>query len=298
MENFLLIFIFVGLGILFKRLKAFPDSSAQVLNMFALYVSLPALVLLKIPQLKLGADELVVVAIPWALLLVSVIIVLVFTRKFGWSRSRTGVLLLLVPIGNTSFLGVPMVNAFFGPAGLPYLVVYDQAGTMLIFLLYGSMILALYGKEGAISVASVCKRLVCFPPAIAAVVGLLLRPWPYPAAVTAALDGIAQSLIPLVMTAIGLQLHWRLNRSLLAPLSFGLGLKLLVAPLLALLVCRLLGLSGLSVNVAIIEAGMPPMVIASALAVIAGMDGELAVGMVGIGIVCSFVTLPLVFLLL
>lgn len=143
MENFLLIFIFifVGLGMLFRRLKAFPDSSAQVLNMFALYVSLPALVLLKIPQLKLGADEL-------------------------------------------------------------------------------------------------------------------------------------------------------------APLIFGLGLKLLVAPLLALLVCRLLGLSGLPVNVAIIEAGMPPMVVASALAVIAGMDGELAVALAGIGIVCSFVTLPLVFLLL
>ena len=44
MENFVLIGVFVLLGMLFRRLKTFPKDSAQVLNMFALYVSLPALI--------------------------------------------------------------------------------------------------------------------------------------------------------------------------------------------------------------------------------------------------------------
>jgi predicted permease len=298
MINFVLIGIFVGLGLLFRRLEAFPKDSAQVLNMFALYVSLPALILLKMPQLQLGHEALVVAVAPWGMLLLSVLLVLLAARKFGWSRAKTGVLLLVVPVGNTSFMGVPMVNAFFGAQGIPYLIVYDQIGTMLIFALYGSLILAIYGKDGVLSVASVAKRALTFPPTVAAVVGLALRPWPYPELVVSTLHGISQSLTPLVMTAIGFQLNWRLNRSVIAPLSYGLTIKLLLAPIVALGACKLLGLSGLPVDIAVFEAGMPPMVTAGALAVIAGMESELAVALVGIGIIASFATLPVIFFLL
>ena len=298
MTNFILIGIFVGLGLLFRRLEAFPKDSAQVLNMFALYVSLPALILLKIPQLQLGSEALVVAVAPWGMLLLSVLLVLLAARKFAWSRSKTGVLLLVVPVGNTSFMGVPMVNAFFGPQGIPYLIVYDQLGTMLIFSLYGSLILAIYGRDGALKLSSVAKRALTFPPTVAALVGLALRPWPYPELVVSTLHGISQSLTPLVMTAIGLQLRWRLERNVIAPLSYGLMIKLLLAPIATLVVCRLLGMSGLPVDIAVFEAGMPPMVTAGALAVIAGMESELAVALVGIGIIFSFATLPLVFFLL
>ena len=298
MSNFILIGIFVGLGLLFRRMEAFPKDSAQVLNMFALYVSLPALILLKVPQLELGSDALVAAVVPWALLLLSIALILPAARYFGWSRAKTGVLLLVAPIGNTSFMGVPMVNAFFGPSGIPYLIVYDQVGTILIFALYGSLILAMYGRGGALNVSSVARRALTFPPTIAAAAGLALRPWPYPEAVVAALHGISQSLTPLVMTAIGLQLRWRLERSVLGPLSYGLLIKLLIAPLAALAVCRLLGLTGLPVDIAVFEAGMPPMVTAAALAVVAGMESELAIALVGIGIILSFATLPIVYFLL
>ena len=298
MSNFILIGLFVGLGLLFRRMEAFPKDSAQVLNMFALYVSLPALILLKVPQLELGSDALVAAVAPWGMLLLSIALILPASRHFGWSRAKTGVLLLVVPIGNTSFMGVPMVNAFFGPSGIPYLIVYDQVGTILIFALYGSLILAMYGREGTLKVSSVARRALTFPPTIAAAAGLALRPWPYPEAVVSALHGISQSLTPLVMTAIGLQLRWRLERSVLGPLSYGLLIKLLIAPLAALAVCRLLGLTGLPVDIAVFEAGMPPMVTAAALAVVAGMESELAIALVGIGIILSFATLPIVYFLL
>jgi hypothetical protein len=298
MSNFILIGMFVGLGLLFRRMEAFPKDSAQVLNMFALYVSLPALILLKVPQLELGSDALVAAVAPWGMLLLSIALILPASRHFGWSRAKTGVLLLVVPIGNTSFMGVPMVNAFFGPSGIPYLIVYDQVGTILIFALYGSLILAMYGREGTLKVSSIARRALTFPPTIAAAAGLALRPWPYPEAVVSALHGISQSLTPLVMTAIGLQLRWRLERSVLGPLSYGLLIKLLITPLAALAVCRLLGLTGLPVDIAVFEAGMPPMVTAAALAVVAGMESELAIALVGVGIIFSFATLPIIYFLL
>ena len=232
------------------------------------------------------------------MLLFSAALVLAAARLLNWSRQATGVLLLVVPLGNTSFMGVPMVQAFFGAAGIPYLIIYDQIGTMLIFASYGSLILASYGRDGATDLVAIARRALLFPPTIALLVGLALRDWSYPAVTVEVLEGIAATLTPLVMTAIGFQLTLRLRPTTLAPLGGGLAVKLVIAPLAALLLCRLLGLHGLAVDVAVFEAGMPPMVTASALAVAAGMEAELAVALAGLGIPLAFLSLPLLYWLI
>lgn len=298
MENFIVIALFIGLGLLFRRIKAFPEQTAQVLNMFALYVALPAVILLKVPQLNFSGDMIVPALVPWVMLALSAALILAAGRKFGWSRETTGVLLLIVPIGNTSFMGVPMVNAFFGEQGIPYLIIYDQIGTMLIFAVYGSIVLAMYGREGSVNVMEVAKRALLFPPTLALLVGLLLRFWSYPAPLVQGLQNLSGMLTPLVMTAIGFQLRIRLTPSVLRPLGVGLMIKLAIAPLVALLGCRLLGLDTLAADIAIFEAGMPPMVTAGALAIAAGMIPELAAALVSLGMALAFVTLPVLFFLI
>lgn len=298
MANFLLIGVCVLAGILLRRLRILPADAAQSLNYVALYLSLPAVILLKVPQLVMSGEMLAVALLPWLMLALSAGLVLMAARLWRWPRPTTGVLLLVVPLGNTSFMGVPMVQAFFGAAGIPFLIVYDQFGTMLIFATYGSLILALYGRGGAADLVAITRKALLFPPTIALLLGLSLRAWPYPAAVSQVLEALAGTLTPLVMIAIGLQMTLRLRPTTLAPLGTGLAIKLLLAPLAALLLCRLAGLHGLAVDVAILEAGMPPMVTASALAVAAGMEAELAVALAGLGIIAAFVTLPLIYWLL
>lgn len=293
MENFILIAIFVGLGVLFRKLEAFPDQTAQALNMFALYVALPAVILIKVPQLSFSNNMIVPAIVPWAMLVLSAVLILLVGKKSGWSKDTIGVLLLVVPIGNTSFMGVPMVNAFFGEEGIPYLIIYDQIGTMMIFATYGSIILALYGREGEIQIAQVVKRAILFPPTLAFLVGLAFRSWSYPEPVIRGLETLAGMLTPLVMTAIGFQLRIRLSPAVLRPLSFGLVIKLVIAPCVALIACRLLGLNSLSADISIFEAGMPPMVTAGALAIAAGMVPELAAALVSLGMALAFVSLPL-----
>ena len=298
MENFVLIGLFVLLGMLFQRLKSFPKDTAQVLNMFAIYVSMPALILLKVPQIAFTRAALIPLAAPWGLLLFSLAAVLLAARLWRWPRGVVGVLLLIVPLGNTSFLGIPIVQAFFGAPGLPHLIIYDQLGTMLIFSSYGSVILALYGREGKLDLPGVARKMILFPPSIALLAGFALRSWHYPPQLEQGLHNVSLTLVPLVMTAIGFQLRLRLQPRVFAPLSFGLAVKLVVAPLVAFAVCRLAGASGPAVEVSVIEAGMPPMVTAAALAVVAGMDAELSVALVGVGIILSFGTLPLLYLML
>jgi hypothetical protein len=112
------------------------------------------------------------------------------------------------------------------------------------------------------------------------------------------LNALAATLVPLVMVAVGFQLSLRLSPEIIKPLAAGLIIKLAVAPLVALFFCRLLEINSLAARVAVFEAGMPPMISAGALAITAGLSPKLTAALIGLGIILSFVTLPLLFRLL
>src|SRR6185369_295742 len=113
MENLIIVVLFVLLGMSFQRLDAFPRDSAQTLNMFVLYVSLPALILVKVPKIVFSREVMVPALVAWGLLLFSAALVLLAARVWRWQRSIVGVLLLAVPLGNTGFVGIPIVQAIF-----------------------------------------------------------------------------------------------------------------------------------------------------------------------------------------
>jgi len=289
-------FLLIGIGL--RRLPAFPRESGAVLNNYVIYVPLPALVLLRIPGLAFSPALLTPALMPWAMLLVSVAGVLSVSRLLRWERGVTGSLLLLIPLGNTSFFGIPMVQAFFGDSGVPYAVIYDQLGSFPSLAIYGSLIVAIYGAGARPTVRGVARRIATFPPFLALLLALSLRGVTYPAAVSDSLATLAATLVPVVMIAVGFQLSLRISREEAAPLALGLAGKLVVAPGLALLACRLLGLDGEAVRVAVFESGMPPMVSGGALAIMAGLAPSLSAALVGLGILASFVTLPVLFRLL
>ena len=293
MENFILTISFLLMGMGLRRLPKFPRETSQALNLFAIYLSLPALVLLKVPQLHFSSDILVPVVMPWAMLTISALIILVLGKLLRWEKESIGVLLLLIPLGNTSFFGIPMVRAFFGESGIPYAVLYDQLGSFLALATYGAVVLALYGSGTKPTAASVLTRVISFPPFIALGLALACRSLTFPAPLLALLNALAATLVPVVMVAVGFQLSLRLSPEVLKPLGAGLVIKLAVAPLIALLCCRLLGLDTLAAQVAVFEAGMPPMVSAGALAIMAGLSPRLTAALIGLGIGLSFLTLPL-----
>lgn len=292
MENFTITITYLAIGMVLRCIPQFPKETGNVLTLFVIYISLPAVVLLKIPQLTFSRELLVPAVMPWAMLLVSCCATLLVSKALKWEREIRGCLLLLVPLGNTSFLGIPMVKAFFGEQAIPYALLYDQLGSFLALATYGSLIVALYGAGAKPTLQAVFKKIVSFPPFIALILALTLRSVPYPAIFGTVLQSLGATLVPVVMIAVGYQLKLRLNRSVASPLCVGLLVKLAVAPMFALALCRILGLKGLAVQVAILEAGMPPMVSAGALAILAELSPPLTAALVGLGIVLSFLTLP------
>ncbi|WP_404409842.1 AEC family transporter [Pseudidiomarina marina] len=298
MANFIFIAGYVVIGLLLQRSRQFPQNTGQILNAYVIYVALPAVVLQKIPSLTFGQELLYPALMPWLLLAVTVPVLLGLSKWLNWSRMTTGAMLIVVPLGNTSFVGFPMVEAFFGPEGIPYALLYDQLGSFFILSIYATIIAAIYSHESGSeakrpSAGAIALRIAKFPPFVALVIALLLRGIEYPQVMSQFIDSLAITLVPVIMVAVGFQLKFRLPQEDRGPLYWALGLKLIATPIIALAVLYGFGLEQLAVQVTIMEAAMPAMISAGALAIMAGLAPTLSAAIVGYGVLLCFITLPL-----
>ena len=289
---FALVLAMLAAGRLLAWRGVVPADAPATLNLVVLHVCLPAAVLLYAPRLAFERELIGLVALPWLTAAASTLVTLGLSRALRLQRATTAVLLLLVALGNTSFLGFALVPALAGEGALRYAIVYDQFGSFLLLSTFGLAVLGLYGGERP-TPWSIARRIATFPPFVALVVALTLLPAQYPAAIERPLRLLADSLLPLVALAIGMQLRLRVPRAHLGALAYGLVAKLLMMPLLALGLCLAFGLGGELRAAAVYETAMPPMITAGALLSLAGLEPELAAAMVGFGIVLSMATLPL-----
>lgn len=287
-----LVIAMLGLGKLFAHTSLLPANTPEVINRLVIWLLLPALVLKAVHGLAFRLELLVLVVTPWLLALLTVLAVVGLSRAFGWRREVTGCLLLCVALGNTAFLGYPMVEATLGHEALAYAVVYDQLGSFILLSSFGLIVVALYAGAARPTARAVILRVVTFPSFAALVIGLL--PWTRPALVEGLIATLAGLLVPLAMFAVGFQLKLVPSRAFALPLVAGLGLKLALLPLAAWGIATLAGADALITAVNTLQSAMPAMITAGALATDAKLAPELAAGLVGYGILLSVVWLPLV----
>lgn len=287
-------FVIISLIIVGRLLaRFFPPSAPEVLNRVVIMLCLPALIFIHVPTLEASTALLPLVIVPWALLAVSVAMVLALARWLSLRREAVAVLLLLLPLGNTSFLGFPLVEALLGEDQVRYAVVYDQFGSFLIVCTHALFVLAWFGTGQRPGVGDMAKRIVTFPPFIALVGALLLGNAWFPDWLMDLANNFADMLLPLVTLAIGMSLHLRLVHEYRRPLFIGLASKLVILPAVALGLILLLDTRADIARVALMEAAMPPMITAAALLSSARLAPPLASALVAWGVLLSAITVPL-----
>ncbi len=300
MAELALIFVCLAAGMLLRRSGRFTDAASSVLGTFVVFVSLPALVLLKVPPLlataSLDREVLVPISMPWIAFVLAFVVIPRIGGSLGWSRAVIGTLVLTVGLGNTSFVGYPLVESLFGADALRFAVLVDQPGSFLVLSTLG-VAAGTWFAGGRLDVRAMLRRLVSFPPLLALVAAVLWKASGFDAgvAVHTLLERLAATLVPVALVTVGAQLrvdtallrrHWR-------PLALGLTLKLVLLPALFLvLYVHVLSLRGLAVQVTIVQSAMAPMITAAVLAAELGLDVELASLMLGVGIPLSLVTVP------
>ena len=305
MTNFIVIFLCLIAGIFCKRLRQFPHQTPQAFNAFIIYITLPALVISQVPRMLLNLDFSgnwwMPISMSWICLLLSILIFSLIGKKLGWRDAKTGALILTVGLANTSFVGIPLLEALIGKEAVPIGILADQPGSFLALSTLGIVVAAFY-SGAKITPMFIGKRVFAFPPFIALLLSAL---WFILISPTApdSLDGlypsmekIAATLVPLALFSVGYQLHFDMAvfKKRWMPLALGLGFRLILFPaFFALLYLKILGGDDLVAHVIVLESAMATMITAAVVANEFNLDSEIANLMVGISIPLSLITVPL-----
>ncbi|MFI5363376.1 MAG: AEC family transporter [Elusimicrobiota bacterium] len=287
-------FIWISAGLAARRAGLSARAFAG-LNRFIIWLPLPATTLIAMHALRWESSYWVPVSMAWIVFGGSLVVFTLAGRLFGWSPRTVGALVLTAGLGNTSFLGFPLLRALYGEGAIPIAVLTDQPGSFLVLTTVGLLAASFY-SSGRASAAAVLGRMARFPPMWALLAAVLLRPFAFPAPLDAFLRLAARSLVPLALVSVGGAL--RFDPALLhrerSRVAVGLGYKLLLAPLaLAFLFVAVLRRSGAAVRITLVEAAMGPMITGAIVAVEHGLDAELCSLMIGAGVPLCLITVPL-----
>lgn len=295
MANFVLIFVCFILGIFFRRYKFFPPNAPLALNRFVIYVSLPALTLAQIHRLDLSSGSLLVpVSMPWLTYIMGFAFFHVVGKRTNMPKKTIGTLTLTGSLGNTSFVGFPLLEALFGAGAIAVGILVDQPGS---FLIAGSLGVAsaAYYAGGSVHPKHILKKIFSFPPFLSLLVAFPLRAIELPPEAFHVLDRLGATLIPLALVSVGMQLHFHPEKikANFKYLCWGLGYKLFLVPLVCTLVYLVLFQQhNQTTLITLVEAAMAPMITAGIIAAEYDLDIELANLMVGLGIPISLATAP------
>jgi malate permease and related proteins len=293
MNNYILLAACMLLGVLLHRSGRLPANAAASLNGFVVHISLPALTLAYVHGLKLNADLILPALMAWVMFSLGCGFFWLVGRALRFSRATTGGLMLTGGLANTSFIGLPMIETFYGPQFLGLGILIDQLGSYFVLSTLGILVASLYASGRSVSAKAVVRKIALFAPFQAFVLALLLMPLEYPAWLDELLKHLGATLVPIALVSVGYQLQLSLVQGRALALTVGLLFKLVIAPtLILLLFVRWLSGDAQVLNVTVFEAAMAPMIGASIVAIDHELDPPLVTLMVGLGIPLSFVTLP------
>jgi predicted permease len=292
-NNILPIVLLAGAGFaLGKMLHIDPRSLGRVV----FYVFSPVLIfdLLVNNQLKINEAAIVAVfALCFILFMGLITLLLGYTLKL--ERPALIAILITTMFANTGNYGLPLVSFAFGEQALSYAGIYFATTTLLFYTL-GVFLASL----GHMSFKEALLGLLKIPTLYAVLLAVLINALSIqiPTPVSRAVELAAGGSIPLMLILLGVQLTSLEFSDNQRALQLSVGLRLIVAPLVALLFAALFGLQTLPRQASVTEASMPGMVSATVLATEYNLDTRLVTAVIFISTLLSPLTLTplLVFL--
>ncbi len=300
MDSLILLFLCIILGVILKRTVIFPSNGHQALNAFVIYLSLPAVALYYVPKIPLSLSLLYPISLSWLSLILSFIIFSSLGKHYNWPKPLTGCLILTAGLGNTSFIGFPVLEAIFGSEALATGVLIDQPGSFLALSTLG-IFTASYYSGGNNKLKPMIKKVIFFPPFLAFVFAFSITAYSleFPKELQSVFQKLSYTVVPLSLVSVGLQLQFRKRSVYWKYLLTGLFYKLLLFPTFILIAYHyVFGIDGELLEICVMEAGMAPMITAAIIASSNRLKSSLASMMISYGIPASFVTLSLWYMIL
>lgn len=229
-------------------------------------------------------------AVPLIVFALSALLILALSHMIHLPRETLGCLILLCGIGNTSIIGIPLIDAFFGYEGYGAALVVDQSN-FLVMCIAGLTTIGIFGST-APDAKSIFKRIMTYPSIWAMLLAMIFKPMAFPGWLGELLVTLGKTLTPLAIIALGASFKPELKKEVLGPFFLGAVIKLIVIPLCIIgMFYSFIPLGNIASRVALIQSAMPPMILAGLIAADNKLNPPLAFSLVTLSIPLSFLTL-------
>ena len=289
MANFILIGLCILAGILFRKSKTLPKDAHKGINAWIIYIALPAVSFKYLPHITWTKDLLFPALMPTCVWMLGWLFITAYSKFTKISRATSGGLKLVSSLSNTAFIGFPLIIAYFSEKELAIAIICDQV-TFTLLSTIGIVVAIRSSQQQKLSAKLVLKKVLTFPPLIGCLLALTLPRYLDLSSLDTLFDKLAGTVGPLALFSIGLQLKFGGWFSEIKHISFALSYKLILAPLAVLAIALLLGMSGIITRITIFEMAMPTLLTAGVVADQYNLNPRVSNLVVGIGILLSFIT--------
>ncbi|WP_024953686.1 AEC family transporter [Sulfurospirillum arcachonense] len=284
------VFLFVALGYFFKVFKR--DISEGLID-FVICFSLPALALVKIRTLDFDEVVFNIIFIAYLAMFVSAIVSFAVGKMLKLERNILATFMVVSIFGNTSFVGFSYVESFYSSKELVYPLVYDQIGTFVAILTLGMVLIAWGAQREERSTLKQKIKMFFTPPLQAIIFAVIFHGVVFPEYVEGILVKLEYTLIPLVTIIVGMKLEIKAFKNFFKESIMALGVKMFLVPLIMLgILYPFFDFNATWMKITFIEIAMPPMTMATVLAIRGGLNKDLAINTLGLGILASFIIVP------
>lgn len=276
-------------GMLFRNAQVLPADAHKGINAWIIYVALPAISFKYLPYIHWDTSLLLPALSPIVIWLGSWL----FIRAYSWRnklpKATEGGLKLVTGLGNTTFIGFPLITAYYGEKLLGIAIIYDQVNFMI--LATAGVIVAVHSaQKEPLSAGVILKRVLKFPPFLGCICALTLPHFIDITPLDALFEKLSATVGPMALFSIGLQLKFKGWQNYVKPISAALFYKLLIGPAIIFCIVLLSGVRGNIAQISVFESAMPTLLTAGIVADEYELNPTLVNLVIGIGIVLSFVT--------
>ena len=302
----LVLLMLMPVGFLMGRLGWMTAAEKKFVSKYIINIAVPCNCVVGLLN-NLDRDSLVQAGGMMAIGVLSVVITVLISAGVGLllrlPRERQGVFIAMAGFSNTLFIGLPVCTQLFGEKSMPYIMIYYIGHTSLMQSIGVVLVERAGTRPGEKGGVGQFLRDVFLKPPILSVmfsVLLLVLDWRLPDTTMRFAGYISGSVSPLALIYCGFIVYevGLKNLRFLRGLPVMLVMRLVLSPVICLACCSLLGMEGLPLQVFVVESALPVVSQVTVMAGAFGADEQYAAVGSCLSILGSFLTIPLLMLIL
>jgi len=254
------IFGTIGLGYLSRRFNVIKQSASSSFNRFVYFFALPFLILRGILNLTPESllDWRLIATNLLAMTVLMVISIFVSSKILHRDKKTVAMFAIASYFGSVAYIGIPFNELAFGKTGGGIAVIIAVI-SILFAITIGLGTLKTVEQKKQNSLIDILQSVIQLPIIWATILGLIIvfLNIPLPASANSLMNSLAGLAGPLALFSLGMFVHENKVKGDFVSI-FKLSIfSLLALPLVVFLIAKLFNLSGLPLQVSIIQAGMP-----------------------------------------